>query len=435
LQWSNNLDYQNFALRAMVEAGINVVTMSSWGERDLGCIWAQGAPMQIAPKAHDELFNAAAEHGLLIMPLIESRGDWSFRDEYPRYTYPDGRVEVAPGTVGQIKDLISRYLTNANNPEWRDLWARVYDRRGESRYAVVIIQAGSSVLSINDHEAFAAGFDLIADEVFEQTKIKIGFLIDALPADAAHSPARTTMRPTPEDTGPFLFESNSILGIQCFAPEVWLGTSNEHKILDWKESFSRRWYETGIPFLMDVSPGYDNRYVFPDNVLVFGDNLPWRTTLSEMVERYGGNGIVVNSWNGYTEAMVAVPTREFGDAFYIWLQAINRKDWAMSATFRMVLLGRRGRCVENLRAPQINRHSVILISVSEAIWDSQQVFSLTPEQRIRSRFVGAADIAIKNISPSDGRVDFVVSVDWAEPLNIVVDIVILDPPVETILGM
>lgn len=440
LKWHDSLDNQLFALSTMIDAGLNVATMSSWGEGFLGCGWAGPAPMQVAPTAQDELFDTAASLGLLIMPLIESRGDWSFRDEFPTFRYPDGRIEVAPGTVSQIIDLIARYVATPSRASRRNRWARVYDRHGEPRHAVVIIQAGSSVLEINEHAAFARGFDQIAELVYSRTCVKVGFLIDALPNEAPNSPPRTKMRPSPEDTARFLRESCSFLGIQCFVPELWLGNPNDREIIDWKDSFSRRWFQTGIPFIMDVSPGYDNHKLAEANPvewprLKYGNNLPWRAGLSEMVERYAASGTAVNSWNGYTEGMAAIPTREYGDAFYVWVQAINRREKAMSATYRMVLLGRRGRCVENLRGPAINKHSVVIISASEIAWDGREIFGLTIEDRITSRFVGAADITIKNISPSDGRVDFVVTVDWPEPLNITLDITILDPPVETILGV
>lgn len=102
----------------------------------------------------------------------------------------------------------------------------------------------------------------------------------------------------------------------------------------------------------------------------------------------------------------------------------------MATTFRMYLWGRQGRRVENFRAPQITRHSVVHISVSEATAIPPQSF--TP---IFDRFVGAANITVHNISPSDGRVDFVVTVEWGAPLNIVTDITIFDPPQETVVGV
>ena len=101
----------------------------------------------------------------------------------------------------------------------------------------------------------------------------------------------------------------------------------------------------------------------------------------------------------------------------------------MATTFRMYLRGRRGRCVEKLAAPNITSQSVVHISVSEATDLSPG--ALTP---IFQRFVGAANISVHNVSPNDGRVDFVVMVDWGEPLNIVTDITVMDPPVEVVVG-
>ncbi len=40
-----------------------------------------------------------------------------------------------------------------------------------------------------------------------------------------------------------------------------------------------------------------------------------------MVVDYGEDGLVFNSWNGYTEGMAAVTTLEFSDQYYLWLQA------------------------------------------------------------------------------------------------------------------
>jgi len=67
---------------------LNVVFMSSWGEDFLPCStgWVPYAPMQTAPQAHDELFASVAGTSLLIVPFIESRGDWTMRAEFPTWT-------------------------------------------------------------------------------------------------------------------------------------------------------------------------------------------------------------------------------------------------------------------------------------------------------------------------------------------------------------
>ncbi len=98
-------------------------------------------------------------------------------------------------------------------------------------------------------------------------------------------------------------------------------------------------------------------------------------------------------------------------------------------TYRMYLRGRKGRCRENFRAPQIRSDSVIHISASEATRLQPQAF--TP---IFSRFVGSANVSVSNVAPSAGRVDFVLNVDWGSPLNVSMDITIMDPPVEVVVG-
>jgi hypothetical protein len=353
LKWTENETNRHLALNLMVQAGINVINMSSWGEKfpppnpntPPPCLW-DGAPMQTSPESHDELFIAAKDKPLLIVPFIESRGGgtpWAFRDEFP--TTLDRRI--APGTISQIVNLVERYLKNPANPDWAEKWARVYDQNGEERYAVAIIHASSDQLGLfptgpfDDHIAFAEGFDLIAEAVYQQTGgaqnrgVKVGFFIDALPS-GTHAPG--VFKPSPEETGPFLRATRSLLGIECFVPEVFLGLSNTTAVISWKRSFSQRWFQTGIPFLMDVSSGYDGRRVpqFGTNSAHYGLTTEWLAQLAQMTEDYGRAGMVFNSWNGYSEAMAAVPgvtyrlpdgtTQFYGNLFYDWLSTLHYVD-------------------------------------------------------------------------------------------------------------
>jgi len=78
----------------------------------------------------------------------------------------------------------------------------------------------------------------------------------------------------------------------------------------------------------------------------------------------------------------------------------------------------------------INEQSVVLVSASEGI--------PTGSTAAGNRFVGAADITVRNIAPfghtewtggippTGGGVVFIVTVDWNEPLPIWVDITVLD---------
>ncbi len=320
LKWSESGANRTFALDQMIEAGLNVICMSSWGEDFLPCSesWGPWAPMQTSPASHDELFAAIGGRHLLVVPFIESRGNWNFRNEFPRWT--DGRV--APGTVSQIVNLIRRYLRNASHPEWRDRWARVYDRKGVPRYAVALIHVSSNRLSARDHAEFARGFELMAREILSATGVKVGFFLDVLPPGTF---APGSFRPSPELTGPYLKAADSILGIQCFIPEVWLtGSPGEADRIAWKRDFSRRWFETGIPFLMDVSPGYDAHLVFPGSAY-YGYTDRWLEALEQMVQEFGGAPYVYNSWNGFTEGMAGMPLlrRYGGDRYFLWLKRLS----------------------------------------------------------------------------------------------------------------
>ncbi|MBN1422609.1 MAG: hypothetical protein JXP34_27780 [Planctomycetes bacterium] len=320
LRWSEKAANRDFALNLMVEAGINVVSMSTWGEAFLPCdeSWSLWAPMQTSPASRDELFAAAAGKPLLIVPFIESRANWNFYNEFPRWT--DGRV--APGTVSQIIELIERYLKNTSHPEWAGRWARVFDATGSERYAVALIHAASNRLGPSDHKAYAEGFDLIERAVFAATGVHVGFFIDALPSG---SNAPGAFKPIPSQTGPYLRETRSILGIQCFIPEIWMtGSPSDAARLKWKGDFAKSWILTGIPFLMDVSPGYDAHIVFPGSVR-YGLTEAWLSGLADLVRAYSCDGLVYNSWNGYTEAMAAVPLRaaDGGTRYFDWLKGLE----------------------------------------------------------------------------------------------------------------
>jgi hypothetical protein len=317
LNWSANPTNPNFALGKMVAGGLNTVSMSSWGEDFLPCTsgWSISAPMQSAPGSHDELFEAAGNHDLVIIPFIESRGDWALRYEFP--TTVEG--DVSPGAVSQIVNLIERYLLNPEHPEWASRWALVWDQSHQPRYAISLIHASSTRLRAWEHASYAQGFDLLADEVFKQTGIRVGFFIDTLPPN---SNAPGAFKPIPESTGPELLNTTSILGIQSFIPEIWHpGAPSEAELIAFKRDYSQRWSQTGLPFLMDVSPGYNASIVFPGSI-VYGFTNEWQTSLAQMVSDFGQDWLVFNSWNGYTEGMAAVPTFEYGNQFYYWLQAL-----------------------------------------------------------------------------------------------------------------
>jgi hypothetical protein len=75
---------------------------------------------------------------------------------------------------------------------------------------------------------------------------------------------------------------------------------------------------------MDVAPGYDAHIVFPGSVQ-YGHNPTWLDAMTALVDDFGQDGIVYNSWNGYTEAMLAVASSEYLGAYYLWLRTLTAR--------------------------------------------------------------------------------------------------------------
>ncbi|GAB4187633.1 MAG: hypothetical protein Kow00108_24550 [Calditrichia bacterium] len=317
LNWSVDEANRGFVIDAMINSGINVINMSYWGPPGTDN-WAWWAPMQTSTASHDELFNAVLSKPILIAPYIESYAstpnspEFNFMDIFP------GSVLNPPAEfIDHCVDLIQRYLLNPQNAEWPEHWARIYDQSGVERYLISVIHVASNQSGVSDVR-FADGFDLAAEKIYKATGIKVGFAIDVLPTGTS---APGSFRPDPQSTGPYLAQQQSILAIQCFISEIWQNTVDEMQMIDWKRNFASQWMETGIPFIMDISPGYDAHLVFPGSV-IYGNNSIWRDSLTNLVFQLPVDGVTFNSWNGYTEGMAGVPTVEFGDENAVWMQRI-----------------------------------------------------------------------------------------------------------------
>jgi hypothetical protein len=315
LGWSEREAYRRFAVTTMVDAGINVINMSYWGPRGTDN-WAHWAPMQTSTYAHDELFTLATEQNILIAPYIESYAatpqspGFSFMDDFP-----GSAQNPAPNLITHITDLLDRYLIHPQNTDWPAQWAQVYDQNGEKRYLFSIIHVASNQGGVTD-ELFSEGFDRVADKVYEDTGIRIGFALDILPL-GTNAPG--FFKATPQNTGSWLAQQSSVLAVSCFIPEIWTGSSDDTFLAQWKRQFSSDWIDTGIPFIQDISPGYDAHIVFPGSP-IYGNTEQWRQSLSQIIEDLDSEGITFNAWNGYTEGFAGVPTLQYGDASSRWLQ-------------------------------------------------------------------------------------------------------------------
>jgi hypothetical protein len=230
----------------------------------------------------------------------------------------------ATGLMARIGYLIELFNGRMN------LWARLYDRAGQQRYAVYIIHVASQAGNTNDQQ-FAQKFD----EVATSYDIPIGFTLDTI--------GNQPYSPYPSSAGPYLERTSSVLAIHGFASEVFsnrikhnsqpydnnIPLENLGSIADWKRDALHDWVKTGVPVILDVSNGNDGRIVWgPGGVGFWGDNRDytddhWRNWCSELKGMHvNGNtvkGITVDCWNGYTEGYATVPSVEHGDTVYSWL--------------------------------------------------------------------------------------------------------------------
>ncbi len=309
------------------------------GAKECRIGWYGSANAQVSPAAKDELFEAVSKTSLQIIPFIESRFayEWNFRTDFPTSLDPRSTGQLAPGLISQVEDLLDRYVIHPQNPQWRDHWALVYDKNNEKRRAVAIVQVASDSLNANDDSKFAQAFDAVADQIYQDTCkhnacTKVGFFIDPIARDPDPSTTygcpnittpvtstyATNFKPDPGATGPFLYRQSSILGIHAYSPEGWIDNLsapvNECFKIGWKAEYSRRWQATGIPFLQDVTPGYNGSKIFAKNhgLHQWGFDPAWRPALLDMTQRYGRNGLVYNSWDGYDEGLAAMQTVEQG---------------------------------------------------------------------------------------------------------------------------
>lgn len=85
--------------------------------------------------------------------------------------------------------------------------------------------------------------------------------------------------------------------------------------------------------------------------------------------------------------------------------------------------GLRGRCRMNFNWPPINALSVVNITAGEAHdFGSANLLGGQPF----SYNLGDANVWVSNISPHQGGVEFILNVDWPDPLNIAVTITVED---------
>jgi hypothetical protein len=330
LHWnSGDRNTRAWVLDRIADAHANTIVASWWHNpavspaTPISCC----SPMKLDENTWPKLITAVqardpiAQPPLRILPAIESDPNpghsWRFQDEFPRFE-PGGLVEL----IGWLCDMFS------GDRRW--LWAQLYDRNGTPRYAVNILHACSNNAR-NDAE-FADGFNTVARAVKEKYHIDIGFTLDTIPNSEGYSAS-------PGGAGPALAATAPVLAIHGFESEIFSGVPHEGdnnrdnniaNMAAWKRDAMNDWINKGPPVILDVSNGYDARYVFPKQHWYWGDNQDhtddrWRNWMSQLKNPRIA-GICVDCWNGYTEGYATVRSKEHGDTVYNWLRDLLEPD-------------------------------------------------------------------------------------------------------------
>jgi hypothetical protein len=184
---------------------------------------------------------------------------------------------------------------------------------------------------------FANGFDAIANAIFDTTQVSIGFVLDATirpvifgqPAFVNDYYPTSAYPACSADAGAALLMQRSLLAIQAYAPEGTLSPErSEVERVDLKRRYLANWAATGIPVFMDLTIGYDGHLVFQPGPHmqsgIWGNNASWRVELLRIQPR-AFPGSAFTTWNGYTEGYAVVPTTEFGQSAFRWVQRITRQ--------------------------------------------------------------------------------------------------------------
>lgn len=341
LRWNTDKVSRARVLAQMAERHVNTVVASWWNT-------ARWSPMVLTPaddpksKSWMWLVDAAyqrlkpGQSPLVIMPAIESGTlrdgtGWSFKDGFPRDI--SGLVE----RIGWICEMFAQ--ENPDRPYGTvggyGLWAELYDRTGRPRHAINIIHAHSE--SARSDEEFADGFDRVAEAIRRKWGVEVGFTLDTRPG--------ANYDPYPRSAGPVLAATNSVLAIHGFLSEVHSGlvhtkddgydgdNNRDYNIAamaDWKRRAMNDWIDSGPPVILDVANGYDARFVWSEQKWRWGDTLDytddrWRNWMSQL-KSPNIVGICVDSWNGYTEGMATVRSREHGATVDNWLKDLLEPD-------------------------------------------------------------------------------------------------------------
>ena len=365
LYWTTSAASRAFIVGQMAQVGVNAIIMSYY--HTYCCapmeqyVDAQGHSTGVpgAPNyaAYDGVFDAVSRSApsLQIIPSVELPDGPAAHFAKPNDTFARDAIEA----------LVVRYLVNPANPQWPSHWGKVYDFAGNPRYAVEMINIASDSLLPSQSDQFYEAFNSLESYIRTKYHKKIGFLVGPGTPTGKHAPGHG-YTPTPprighrhQPPGTTLFQKvPSFLAIQDYFSEIRIGAplffsnpyadnngllppepprpskyilagnrANREELARFKRDNFRGWIAAKLPVILDVSGGYDGRYVFgweravgSDRITGYwGDNATyyddyWRNYMSQM-KGMGNVGITYSSWNAFTEGGTAMPAHRVTRAY------------------------------------------------------------------------------------------------------------------------
>ncbi len=210
--WEHDDDI-NSILNKIKNIGINVLKVSYWGHNGETDKWATTllfsskdwnnanvvlSENDIVGKAR-HFFELTSQKQILFAPLIEVSPEFPFYAQFP----------------GNLDNLVNKISWLVNNFATENNWLKVYNKDGEPRLAIWLIETIHS--GSVDSSAFAQAFDETARRVEQNTGIKIGFIIDPtpLPPYSSHEgpdPAVLAQRQSILAVNPFNITSQGLSG-------------------------------------------------------------------------------------------------------------------------------------------------------------------------------------------------------------------------------
>src|SRR5262249_47791881 len=152
---------------------------------------------------------------------------------------------------------------------------------GTPRYIIYLKDVSSAQSNVDDF-TFAKGFDDLAKKIKADTGVDIGFTLDPLaaadngiPGNCTALPA-TTYVPLPS---PMLEHTTSVVAIQPYRSEINVAAgptpdfphSNIYqRMAAYKRWHVDRWTQLRIPYILDLTSGYDGRLIFGG--IAYGNN-------------------------------------------------------------------------------------------------------------------------------------------------------------------